>query len=94
MKLGYMVERRSIIFSKLFVGRDLSAVVAVVDAAAAKTAAAGGGPVPGSLFKLTEAAAPVGAAPVESPPALVPVDVLGTGGSDVLAAELLLSAGG
>lgn len=94
VKFGYMVERRSIIFSKLLEGRALSGAAAA--AAAAATAAGGGGPTTGGLSPLTEAAPPEGGATAaaEEPPALAPVEVLGTGGSDVLGAELLPSAEG
>lgn len=89
-----MVERRSIIFSKLLDGgRALSAFAAA--AAAEATAAGGSGPAPGGLSPLTEAAAgPGGWATAEGPTVVVAVVVLGVGGSDVLGAELMPSAGG
>lgn len=97
VKFGYMVERRSIIFSKLFEGRALSAATgAAVGAATTATAAAvaggGGGPAPGGT--LTEAAPAEGGATAARAPVLAPFEVLRTGGSDVLGAELLLSPGG
>lgn len=90
-----MVERRSMIFSKLLDGgRVLSAVAAAAAAAAAATAAGGSGPAPGGLSTLMEAAGPGGGAKAEVPPAVVPDVVLGVGGSDVLGTEPKPSAGG
>lgn len=115
-----MVERRSIIFSKLFEGLALSAATptAAPTAAAAPTApaapatgpvtapavaaaapaTAAGGTATGGLSTLTEVV-PVedgvaDGASAAGPPVFTPAEVLGTGGSDVLGAELLDSAGG
>ena len=103
-----MVERRSIIFSKLLEGRALSAAAeaaAAAEAVAAATAAAGGGaggggpggggPAPGGFSPLTDGVPPAGGAAAEAPPVLAaPAELLGTGGSDALGVELLLSEEG
>lgn len=103
-----MVERRSIIFSKLFEGLALSAAAApaapatgpvtapAVAAAAPVTGA--GGTATGGLSTLTGVVPAedgvADGATAEGPPVFAPAEVLGTGGSDVLGAELLDSAGG
>ena len=96
-----MVERRSIIFSKLLEGLALSAAAVAapaVAAAAAAPATAAGGTATGGLSPLTEvvpaADGAVEGVTAEGTPVLAPAEVLGTGGSDVLGAELLVSAGG
>ena len=94
-----MVERRSIIFSKLFEGLPLSAAATEAAAAAPAVAAAApataaGTTATGGLSPLTEVVPAAGGATAEGPTVLAPAEVLGTGGSDVLGAELLVSAGG
>lgn len=94
-----MVERRSIIFSKLLEGLPLSAAAAAAPAGAAAAAApvtAVGATATGGLSPLTEVVPAEGGttAAAKGPTVLTPAEVLGTGGSDVLGAELLVSARG
>lgn len=91
-----MVERRSIIFSKLLEGLAFSAAAATAaaPAVAAFPATAAGGTASGGLSPLTVVAPAAGGTAAEGPPVLAPAGVLGTGRSDVLGAELLVSAGG
>ena len=114
-----MVERRSIIFSKLFEGLVLSAAAAAAAAAPAPASApaapakgpvtapavavaapatAAGGTATGGVSILTEVVPAedgvADGATAEGPPVCAPAEVLGTGGSDVLGAGLLDSAGG
>lgn len=105
-----MVERRSIIFSKLFEGLALSAAaapavaaaaapaIAAAAAAAAAPATGAGATATGVLSPFTEvvpaASGATAEATAEGPTVLAPAEVLGTGASDVLGAEQLVSAGG
>lgn len=100
-----MVERRSIIFSKLFEGLPLSTTAAaaaapatappVAAAAAAPATAAGAtATATGGLSTLTDVVPAEGGATAKGPTVLAPAEVLGTGGSDVLGTELLVSEGG
>ena len=91
VKLGYMVERRSIIFSKLLEGLALSAAGAAEGAGAAVVAAAAAArPASEDLSPLTAAVPPSGGALALAAPA----DALGRGGSDALGARVLFSAVG
>ena len=74
-----MVERRSIIFSKLLEGLALSAAAAVAVA---------------GLSSLTAEATPEVGIPAKRPAAAVPAVALGRGGSVALGAGILLSARG
>ena len=104
VKFGYMVESRSIIFSKLLEGLALSAAAAATGAAAAlgtaAAAAAAARPASAGLSPLTAAAAaagavaPAGAAPATGPPAGATAGALGRGGSDALDVGVLLSTRG
>ena len=107
VKFGYMVESRSIIFSKLLEGLALSAAAAATGAAAlgAAAAAAAARPASAGLSPLTagaaaaaaaaaEAVAPAGGAPATGPPTGATAGALGRGGSDALDVGVLLSTGG
>ena len=104
VKFGYMVESRSIIFSKLLEGLALSTAAAATGAAAAALGAAAAAatavarPVSVGLSPLTAAAAaatgPAGAAPATGPPAGATAGALGRGGSEALDVGVLLSTGG
>ena len=92
VKFGYMVDSRSIIFSKLLEGLALSAAAAATGAAAAVAVAQ---PASVGLSPLTAAAPPppTGATPAAGPPASA-TGALGSGGSGALDAGVLLSTGG
>ena len=107
VKFGYMVERRSIIFSKLFEGLDLSAAAAAAAAPAAAPDGAAAAAAPatatgatatatatGALSPLTDVVPAEDGATAKGPTVLAPAEVLGTGGSDALGAEILVSVGG
>ena len=104
VKFGYMVESRSIIFSKLLEGLALSAAAAATGAAAlgaaaaaaaaARPASAGLSPLTAAAAAAAEAVAPAGAAPATGPPTGATASALGRGGSDALDVGVLLSTGG
>ena len=97
VKFGYMVESRSIIFSKLLEGLALSAAAAATGAAVvlgtAAAASAGLSPLTAAAAAV-EAVAPAGAAPATGPPAGATAGALGRGGSDALDVGVLLSTRG
>ena len=91
VKFGYMVDRRSIIFSKLFDGRALSGAAATAPPAARLPATRGCSPPTAAAVAAGAAAPAGGGAAAKGPPALVTAVLVGTGGSGV---ELLLSGEG
>lgn len=91
VKFGYMVDRRSIIFSKLFDGRALSGAAATAPPAARLPATRGCSPPTAAAVAAGAAAPAGGGAAAKGTPALVIAVLVGTGGSGV---GLLLSGEG
>lgn len=91
VKFGYMVDRRSIIFSKLFDGRALSGAAATAPPVARLPATRGCSPPTAAAVAAGAAAPAGGGAAAKGTPALVIAVLVGTGGSGV---ELLLSGEG
>lgn len=85
VKFGYMVDRRSIIFSKLFDGRALSCTTAIAPPTARLPATRGCSAPTGTAATTGSGAAAKG------PPVLALAELVGTGGSGV---KMLLSGEG